>query len=135
VDAKGVPLVVDISEGNRHDCKLFERAQNKLEESEIIKVKQNKRYFLGDKGYDSEKIREVMKKMGYETIIAKRKRKANDVSLNKKEVKIYRKRIIVENSFSWLKRYAKVDRIYEKNKMSYEGVVNLAISMIIYNKR
>lgn len=31
VDTKGVPLMVNISEGNRHDCKLFEKTK-KIEE-------------------------------------------------------------------------------------------------------
>lgn len=134
VDTKGVPITVDISEGNRSDYKLFDKAMHKLKESKLLEKMSGKGVFLADKGYDSEKIRDDVRKMGYDPIIARRKNKRNAESIKKAEIKTYRKRIIVENSFSWLKRYARVDRIYEKKNKSYEGIVKIAISIIIYNK-
>ena len=133
VDTQGVPLILDVSEGNRHDCKLFDETFDKLKKSKEIKINPKKKYFLADKGYDSEKIRDDLKKMKYIPIIPKRK--GVNSSLKKKEIKIYRKRIIVENTFSWIKRYAKVDRIDEKSKRSYEGLLMMATSIIIFNKR
>jgi len=55
-------------------------------------------------------------------------------SLNKNEVKIYKKRIIVENFFSWLKKYPKIDKIYEKTLTSYKGLLMIVISLIIFNR-
>ena len=55
-------------------------------------------------------------------------------SLTKSETKIYKKRIIVENTFSWIKRYPKIDRIYEKSISSYEGLLMVAASLIIFKK-
>uniref|UniRef100_A0A6C0CAK5 Transposase IS4-like domain-containing protein n=1 Tax=viral metagenome TaxID=1070528 RepID=A0A6C0CAK5_9ZZZZ len=138
VDTKGVPIIMDVSEGNVHDCKLFDKAFDRLKKSKKINrttKSKKKRYFLADKGYDSEKIRSNVKEIKYDPIIPKRKRKGVKSSLKKGEIKIYRKRTIVENSFSWLKRYAKIDRIYEKKKKSWEGLLLMATSIIIFNKR
>ena len=55
-------------------------------------------------------------------------------SLKKKYIKIYHKRIIVENFFSWIKAYPKIDKIYEKSLESYRGLLLLGISMLIYKR-
>ena len=59
VDVKGVPLAVNVSAGNIHDCKLFGRAINELKEYENMICK---KYFMADKGYDSKTIRDTLRK-------------------------------------------------------------------------
>ena len=75
-----------------------------------------------------------MKLKGYIPIIPKRKTKNTKTSLTKNEIKIYKKRIIVENFFSWLKKYPKIDKIYEKTIASYTGLLMMVISLIIFNR-
>jgi len=57
---------------------------------------------------------------GYHPIILYNLRNTKNKKLIKKlttkEKEIYRKRIIVENYFSWIKAYPKIDKIYEKLK-------------------
>ena len=81
-------------------------------------------------------INNIVKKLKkkYIPIIPKRKSKLNKTSLSKNEIPIYRKRIIVEKFFAWLKRYPKVDRIYEKTNISYRGLLLMASSIIIFNR-
>ena len=55
-------------------------------------------------------------------------------SLKTKEIKIYRKRIIVENLFAWLKAYPKINCIYEKTLESFRGLLLLGISILIYKR-
>ena len=130
-DEKGVPIKIHLSAGNKHDARIAPKVINKLP---INETKENK-YIMADKAYDSKKIREIIKSKNYKPIIAKRKYKnRRTVSLKKKHIKIYRKRIIVENFFSWIKSYAKIDKIYEKKIGSYEGLLKLAIAMLIYKK-
>lgn len=40
---------------------------------------------------------------------------------------------IIENFFSWIKDYPKIDRIYEKTIESYKGLL-LVISILIYKR-
>ena len=129
VDSKGIPLNVCLSSGNKHDCTIFKENQNM-----IGKARGKDAYFMADKGYDSEEIRDILREKEYIPIIPKRRSKKNKRSLKRSEIKIYRKRIIVENSFAWLKRNAKIDKIYEKSEESYMALLLLSISMLIYKR-
>jgi len=130
VDNKGVPLKVDIEKGNHHDAFIAPKIINTMD-----KNKSNNKYVLADKGYDSEKIRTLLREKNYIPIIPKRKTKRNiKKSLKNKHKKIYKKRIIVENTFSWIKMFAKIDKLYEKTIKSYNGLLLLAISIIIFKK-
>ena len=131
VDSKGIPINLHITNGNKHDSKNAPKIIDKLA---LDNYDKNKTYFLADKGYDSNKIRELVKKKWMKPIIARRKTKSNTKSLKKKEIKIYRRRIKVENYFSWMKQNAKVNNIYEKSIKSYVGIIYLCSSIIIYRK-
>ena len=68
-------------------------------------------------------------------IIPKRKYKnSKKKSLKEKEIRIYKKRIIIENFFAWIKAYPKIDHLYEKTIKSYRGLLLLGISMLIYKR-
>ena len=129
VDSKGIPLSVCLSPGNKHDCTIFKENKNM-----ISKAYNQNLYYMADKGYDSEEIRNILRAKGYIPIIPKRKTKKNKRSLKTNQIKIYRKRIIVENTFSWLKRNAKIDKIYEKTEESYMALLLLSISILIYKR-
>jgi IS5 family transposase len=131
VDKKGIPLKIHVTKGNKHDAKIAPKVITILP---INETKENN-YILADKAYDSKKIREIIKIKKYKPIIAKRKYKSKKIrSLKKKYIKLYRKRIIVENFFSWIKAYPKIDKIYEKSMASYKGLLYLAISILIYKR-
>lgn len=131
VDKKGIPLNIHLSSGNKHDARIAPKIINKLEKN---KSNTNK-YLLADKAYDSIKIRNLIKIKNYKPIIARRKYKnSKKRSLKRKYINLYRKRIIVENFFSWIKSYPKIDKIYEKTLASYNGLLLLGISMLIYKR-
>ena len=62
------------------------------------------------------------------------KRDFNIKKLCKKDHSLYNKRIINENSFSWIKQYGILNHIYEKSIKSYRGLLLLALSYIVYYK-
>jgi len=75
---------------------------------------------------------------GYHPIIPYNLRNTKNKKLIKKltskEKEIYRKRIIVEKYFSWIKTYPKIDKIHEKTKKSYMGLLYLASIKILINR-
>lgn len=97
-----------------------------------------KQYFLADKGYDSHNVRKNLKAKGYIPIIAHNKRNTKDVKKIKKLSKFekikYKKRIIVENYYGWLKMYPKMSCMYEKTAMSFENLVYFISSIILFNR-
>lgn len=51
-----------------------------------------------------------------------------------KQKRKYRKRIIIENYHSWLKKFVKINRLYERDIKNYEGLLFLALSIIIHRR-
>jgi hypothetical protein len=70
VDSKGIPLNICLSPGNKHDCAIFKENEQMVSEASM-----KNQYFMADKGYDSEEIRNTLRKKGYIPIIPKRKSK------------------------------------------------------------
>lgn len=130
-DTKGIPIIVSLNEGNKHDAKIAKEVLKEIPNNESKEEK----VIMADKAYDSKEIRKIIKTKKYKPIIPKRKYKGSKRrSLKKKEIKRYRKRIIVENFFAWIKMYPKIDKIYEKTVKSYWGLLLLSISMLIYKR-
>ena len=106
---------------------------NTLRNSKINRYKQ---YLLADSAYLSLKNKLFLKEKGYVPLIAYNKKNTKDESIirqnkfNKKEKQIYKERITVERSFSWIKNKPVININYEKSIGSYMGLLKLACSMI-----
>jgi hypothetical protein len=139
VDSNGIPLNLDCFMGNSHDVKFFEKLyENKAYDTNILDNKKfkKKNYFLGDKAYDTKKVRHITDI--HNTIIDYNKRKTKDNTkikkLNSLEKKIYKKRIVVEHFFAWLTIFPKMNMIVEHTLESFIGLVFLCSSLILQKK-
>jgi len=139
-DVKGIPISVLFDSGVIHDSKyVHNNLKNLLIITNTKKYEgsnKHKQYFLADKAYDSRNVRELLKKYGYIPIIDYNKRniKNKDLikSLTETELKRYNKRIIVENSFSWLRHKRRLIQRYDQLASSYLTFVYMAlIDMLI----
>ena len=95
---------------------------------------ERKLYFLCDSGYDSVEIDKTLRNDGYEPIILQNKRNIKDPAkirkLTEEQKKIYKKRTVVENSYSWLKWYPKMNCMSEKRVCNFKGLALFAYSDI-----
>jgi len=143
-DSVGTPLVSTIISSKQSDSISITETINKipieLNTLKNSKINRYKQYFLADAGYDSKKNKLYLKKIGYTPIIAYNKKNQKNkkiIELNKlkgKELKIYKKRNIVESFFSWIKNYAIINQNYQKTIKSYNGLL-LSASSILISKR
>lgn len=107
---------------------------NTQRNSKVNRYKQN---FLADGGYHSEANKKYLKESGYVPIIAYNKRNTRDKELIRKnkltanEERIYKKRRIIESTFSWMKNYPVINQNYQKTIESYKGLLLLVSSRII----
>ena len=139
VDSNGIPLGISIDPSNIHDSQLVENVLQSITVNTNTRKYRNhnryKQYFLADAAYSSAYIRTYLMKKGYIPIIAHNKRNTKNKklikTLNKKQEKIYKKRIIIENFFSWIKKAPKIKHFYEKTVASYKGLLMLRIAIII----
>ena len=97
-----------------------------------------KQYILEDKGYDSSKIKQKHIENGYKVLISPNRRNTKDKNklniLSKKDKFKFKKRIKVENFFSWLKMYPKINFLYEKTYAAFENIVYFVSAIILYNR-
>jgi len=126
IDANGNPLNFTLSKANRHD------QVNVLETIDGIKIGKRRRRpkRLGlDKGYDSDPLRQELRRRRIVPIASYRSnRKIDPATLPAKErlgKRYCRQRWKVERSFAWINRYRRLDRFLEVSQKSYRAFVRV----------
>lgn len=112
----GKPVHFHLSSGNIHDCTMAEHLLDGVDTDETERV-------IGDKGYDSDAIREKVETLGAEAVIPFKNNRKKPGKLRRRT---YRKRHRVENVFCSLKRFRSVATRYEKLALHYAGIVAMA---------
>ncbi|ALV73337.1 transposase [Acinetobacter johnsonii XBB1] len=117
VDAHGNPIDFMITDGTTHDVKVAPDLISTLDLKETKVV-------CADKGYDSEPLREQIRKTRTKANIPK---KTNSQSNNDHmDWCLYKIRHLVENMFCRLKQFRGIATRYDKLKRNYQSSVALA---------
>lgn len=138
VESNGIPISMNISSANKYDSTLLQNTVNHCFMNPNTEKRQHnnkhKQYFLADSGYDSKSNIHFLKKKGYVPLIKQNRRNIKNKKLlqkwNNKQKRIYKKRNIIENYHSWIKKFVRIKSLYEKKMKYYEGNVLLCISII-----
>lgn len=132
-DTNGIPNSIILDSGNKSDINLAKENLNSIKSN--TNNKSLKPYLLGDKGYDSSKLKQLYHQNGYKTIIDFNKRNTKNKKLlhkfTKKQKKIFNKRIKVENSFALLKKYRRLQTIYDSYFSTFYSFINLGFCLLI----
>lgn len=117
VDALGLPLVFEITEGQRHDSRpasnLIQRAQSSC--------------ILADKAYDSDAFRASLDGQGCLPVIPSNRSRASKLPYDKQ---LYKCRSEIECTFNLLKQARRFATRYEKTLRNYAAVVALGCSLL-----
>lgn len=111
-----------------------------LNTSKNSKNNRYKQIMLGDSGYCSKYNRSLLTGLGYRPLIRYNKRATKNKELlksykmSKKDALTYKKRIIIESTFSWLKNFPTINQNYQKTIKSFNGLLLLASSILISSK-
>lgn len=134
-DSFRAPIEIIVGRGNEGDITetipLFEKYNNVMKP---LLIDLNDSFFLADKAYDSDDLRNYITNLGLKPLILQKKNRINFKKFTKAEMKIYNKRVIVENCFSFFKYYLKVLHYTEKKMDNYVGYVKLAAVFILSKK-
>ena len=88
-------------------------------------------YFLADPGYDTKLIRNQLKEIKYNPLIAQNKRNIKDpdkiIKFNNIEKKIYNKRLVIERTFNRMKMNRKICLRYESKIDNFIGFIYLSL--------
>jgi transposase len=117
VDALGLPLTFEITEGQRHDIQpakgLLSRAAS--------------RCLLADKAYDSDDLRNALAAQGCSTVIPPKASRAQRLPYDKE---LYKARSEIECTFNLLKQARRFATRYEKTLRNYAAVVTLGCALL-----
>ena len=119
-DSLGNPLCFEITGGEVHDSKVADKL--------IESAGTDGSCFIADKGYDSEEIREEVRKKDMTPVIPRR---SNSNKANPEfDSYLYRLRHLVENAFARIKHFRSIATRFEKLKRNYQAMVSIACSVI-----
>ena len=117
VDALGLPLTFEVTEGQRHDSKpakeLVARVMSKC--------------LLADKAYDSTDFRAALDEQGCQPVIPSNGSRSQKLPYDKE---LYKARSQVECSFNLLKQARRLATRYEKTLRNYASVVAIGCALL-----
>jgi len=125
-DRRGTPLGIAVSAGQAHESRFFLEV---FEASRLPRTRKRARYrpdkLAGDKGYNVESIRDLLRRRGIEAVIPRRvPDEGRDGPFDREA---YRERNIVERCIGWLKECRRVFSRYDKRATSYLAFLKLAV--------
>jgi len=117
VDALGLPLTFEITEGQRHD----------IQPAKDLIAKAASRCLLADKAYDSDDMRNALAAQGCAAVIPS---KASRAQKNPYDKELYKARSDVECTINLLKQARRFATRYEKTLRNYAAVVALGCGLL-----
>jgi transposase len=119
VDAYGLPSHFVITGGQTADCSVA---------PDLIDCASQAGAIVGDKGYDSEDIRQQIEAQESQPVIPRRR---NSTKGNEDlDQGLYRYRHLVENLFAQIKHFRGLATRFDKLKQHYEGVVAMVCTLL-----
>ncbi len=124
-DRAGIPLSLALGGANRHDIALLEETLFNFPLS--IPMKNN--HFCGDKGYDSEDVRNYLCKIGMKPHIKNRGQEIEEKKKGKSA-----KRWTVERTMSWINQYRRLKIRWEKKSRNYEALLHFSFAIMAFKE-
>jgi transposase len=127
VDGHGVPLEVQLSAANKPDVKQLVPLLANLPQvtGKVGHPQSRPKALYGERGYDSEQVRELLRWLGIKPFLAKR-----GTSHSSGLGKI---RYVVERTLSWLHQQRRLRVRYERRSDIHQGFLSLAAGLICFH--
>jgi transposase len=132
VDGQGIPLGSTLASASPAEVTLVNPTL------ETIKVprkgrgrpKKRPKRLIGDKGYDSDPLRNELKSYGIDFIAPHRSNRKKPKTQDGRKLRRYRRRWKVERTFAWLGSFRRLVVRYENKISVYRAFFHLACLMI-----
>jgi putative transposase len=132
VEAKGVPLAIEVGPANRHDVKMLAATLDGVVVERPEPSEEEKQNLCLDKGYAGEPSQQVAEARGYEVHVPD---KANAKQKRKRQGgRRKARRWVVEVAHSWLNRFRRLLVRWEKKKANYLSMLYFACAIICWRK-
>jgi transposase len=85
---------------------------------------------LADRGFDSDTLRDELAEQGLELLAPHRKNRTRPARNDGRKMRRYKRRFVVERTFSWIHSYRRLLVRHEYYSHLYDGFVYLARALI-----
>jgi transposase len=120
-DGRGMPLGLHVDSASPGETTLLETV---LEDVRVPRGPLPR--LIGDRGYDSDPLRQILARRGTQLIVPHRTGRTRSVPQDRRPLRRYRRRWIVERTFSWLQRFRRLVVRYEYYAIMYLAFLHLA---------
>jgi putative transposase len=128
-EGAGVPVGLAIDGANRHDSKMVDATVESIPVRRPKPTKQSPQGLCLDKGYDYDRVRDLVKTFGYTAHIRARGEEAQAI---KREAGFRARRLVVERTHSWMNRFRRILTRWEKKAANYLALLHLVCAIITY---
>ena len=133
VDGAGTPLGALLDSASPSEVKLLEQT---LDTIAVRRTGQPGRphkrpdRLIADRGYDSNPLREALKRRGIEPIIPARSNNRKATDQDGRKLRRYKRRWIVERTFAWLGHFRRLITRHERLIETYSGFFHIACALL-----
>jgi transposase len=136
VDGKGIPLGSYTDSASPAEIKLLDKvlAEIKIPKKGPGRPRTRPKRVIGDKAYDSDPERKRLRRRGVNLLAPHRK---NHRNVNRQDDRLwdrYRRRYIVERTFSWIGNYRRLVVRYENHINMFVAFIQMACIMVTLKK-
>ena len=131
VDGLGTPIGLHIESASPSEVKLLEATLDSLD---IPGKKIQPERLIADKGYDSNKARQLIESRGMLPIIPARVNNTKATHQDGRHLKRYRNRWIIERTNAWLQNFRRLVVRYERSHIIFTGLIHMAFAMMILKR-
>jgi len=123
-DGAGAPVGVGVAAASPAEVTLLEPLL------ETIPVADDPKRLIGDKGFDSNRVRDLLVRRGIQPIIPARRNSKNATHQDGRVMRRYRRRWIIERTNAWLQNFRRLVVRYERKVLVFLGLVHMACALI-----
>jgi len=130
IDDYNVPIDVILCKSNTHDAKILDAHIDNIQK--IPNMINTNNIIIGDAAYDSNKLRFKCKQLKIGNIYTpKNKRNSKNIKkISANEIMLITKRIKIEHTFAFIKKFKRIQQRYDKYINSYKSFVYLAVFLM-----
>jgi transposase len=136
VDGQGTPLGVHLDSASPAEVKLAEitLATVRIGHSGPGRPRINPDRLIADRAYDSDPLRERLKKRGIELIVPHRCNRKKAPTQDGRPLRRYARRWIVERTNAWLQNFRRLVVRYERSAVIFLGLIHMACAIIVLKR-
>jgi transposase len=132
VDGQGVPVGIHVASASPSEVRLVDRtlATIRVPRAGRGRPRQKPPRVIGDRGYDSDPLREQLGRRGITLIVPYRENRSERRYQDGRQLRRYRHRWIIERTFAWFGNFRRLLVRHERLTSMYRAFMYFAAALI-----